>query len=228
MTKRDIISRLRNTLKEVNADTEYTNRYLWNVFSTVSKQIIKQDADKGKVFTQSNIWETICVSMEPVSSVLCNCITFPYPCTVYRSSIKLPKFIESTDGFIYRFIATPDMSRELVLVSPYQYSVKSKIRYHREKYAFIHDGYLFTPDLTYPQLIISGLFEEDTSAFNCNTNSDNNQSSTCGSALDGNANVPDYLIDICVKLSLQELMPSKQFIADEHPNANSQQIQGTP
>lgn len=221
ITRAEIISRLRNGLNEVTGDSRYSNRYLWNVFLTASKDLIKQDADRARIYSQANIWDTICLKMEPVSSVLCDCISFPGECTVYRSKLKLPKFVESTDGFIYRFIATPDLSKTFSLVSPYKYSVKKGIKYNKEKYAFIHNGYIFTPDHTYPQVLISGIFEGDTSEYKCN-----DQDSTtghCYHALNQNISLNDYLIRTAITMSLQELMGTKQIPKDELTNNNTNQ-----
>lgn len=222
LTRAEIISRLRNGLNEVTGDSRYSNRYLWNVFLTASKELIKQDADRGRIYSQANIWDNICIKMEPVSSVLCNCISLPGDCTVYRSKEQMPKFIESTDGFIYRFIATPDLSKSFTLVSPYGYSVKRNIKFNREKYAFIHDGYIYTPDHTYPQLIISGMFEGDTGEFKCD-GSDNNTTGHCYHALSQNISLNDYLIRAGISMALQELMGTKQIPKDELTNNNTNQ-----
>ncbi len=222
MTRKEIVSRLRNSLRESSADTKYSNRYLWNVFFTASKKLLKEDADKGRIYSQSNPWESICVEMEPVSSLYCDCIYLPYNCTVFRSKIKLPRIIESSTGFIYRLIASPDLSQQFTLVSPYLYSVKRKIKYNKEKYAFIYDGYLYTPDSTFPILTVSGLFDEDTSKFNCKQDSEPD-SQVCGSAININVGLNDYLIDAAIKISLGEILPIVQKPFDHTPNNNDTQ-----
>lgn len=226
-TRRTIISRLRNGLKEVSADSKYSNRYLWNVFHTASNKLFKEDADKGRIYSQSNPWESICVEMVAVSSLFCNCIYLPYDCEVYRTKMKLPKIVESSTGFIYRLIATPDLSQQFTVVSPYMYSVKSKIKYNKEKYAFIYDGYLYTPDDRFPSLIIAGLFQGDTSEFNCNEDCEPD-SGVCGAALNKNVTLSDYLVDTCVKIALTEILPVLQKVQDNAPNNNDTQKEGSP
>lgn len=221
-TRRTIVSRLRGSIKEVAADTKYSNRYLWNVFFTASNKLFKEDADRGRIYSQSNPWESICIEMEPVSSLFCNCIYLPYNCTVYRSKLKLPRIIESSTGFIYRLIATPDLSQQFTLTTPYLYSVKSKIKYNKEKYAFFYDGYLYTPDHTFPSLAIAGLFQEDTSKFNCNNDCESD-SGTCGSGLNVSVSLNDYLIDACIKIALAEILPAVQKTQDEIANNNDTQ-----
>jgi len=220
-TRAEIISRLRNGLNEVTGDSRFSNRYLWNVFMTASRDLIKQDADRGRIYSQANMWDTICIKMQPVSSSLCDCISFPSECTVYRSKEKLPKFIESTDGFIYRFIGTPDLSKTFTLVSPFQYSVKREIKYNKEKYTFLHNGYIYTPDHTYPQILISGIFEGDTNKFKCDGSEDT--VGHCYHSLAQNISLNDYLVRTAIGLSLQELMGSKQSPKDELTNDNTNQ-----
>lgn len=226
MTRREIISRLRNSIKEVSADSQYSNRYLWNVFYTTSKKLLKEDAEKGRIYSQDSFWESICIEMEPVSSLLCNCMCIPYNCTVYRSKKQLPRFIESSSGFIYRFISTPDLSQEFTLVSPTLYKTKSKIKYNQDRYVFIFDNYLYSPDHTYPLLVITGLFEEDVSQFKCdNTDS---EISSCGSKLNTQVSLPDYLIDAGIKMSLTEILPAVQKPQDNLPNNNETQKEIAP
>lgn len=226
-TRRTIISRLREGIKEVSADSNYTNRYLWHVFSTASHKLFKEDADKGKIYAQSNPWESICVEMEPVSSLFCDCIYLPYNCEVFRSKFKLPKIIESSTGFIYRMIASPDLSQQFTLVSPYLYSVKSKIKYNKEKYAFFYDDYLYTPNHRFPSLVVAGLFQGDTSKFNCKQDCEPD-SGVCGSALNVSVTLNDYLIDACIKIALTEILPVLQKQQDNLANNNETQKEVTP
>lgn len=234
----DIVSRLRNAVKEQSDDSRFTNRYLWSVYNNNLKQLIKQEGDTGRVYSMSDVWQSICVEMEPVSSLYCNCQFLPYNCTVYRSKKRIPAFMESSDGFVYRWIATPDMSKDFVLVSPYQYHVKRNIKYNRERYAFIHDGYLYTPSHTYSFLSISAIFEGDTSEFDCKTNQTYEElhpepettlvNNVCGSKLKQKISIAGYLENAAIKMSLTELFTSVQVKADEIPNSNDTLKDVTP
>ena len=224
MTIREIVSTLRDSLKEQGVDTKYTNRFLWSLFLVSRNSLLKQEADsKKKIANMAGIWDTICVPMEPVSSLICNCDSLPYDCMVYRSKIKLPKFVESSYGFLYRYISTPDMSQTFSLVSPFHYSVKSKIKGNKSKYAFIDGGYLYTPDTTYPTLVVSGIFNEDVSKYKCTETTTTSNSSSCSTILDNSTGLPDYLEKAALMEALQLLLPSKSLVPDELPNRNSYQ-----
>jgi hypothetical protein len=228
-TKRELISRLRTSIKEVSADTKFTNRYLWNVIWSAIKLLVKQDADTNrKIYNQSGLWQSICVKMIPVSPILCDCLVLPMDCAVYRSEYRLPAILESANGFVYRFISTPDLSIKFTLVTPFQFDYKSKIRNNREKYVFIHDGYLWSPNSTFGMLILSGVFESDTSKitqFNCNKPVDGGD---CGSILDSEAGVPDYMDRDVIRVALEELGISRQLQADNLPNLNDTQKEVAP
>jgi len=220
MTRQEVISRLRNSIKEVNADTKYTNRYLWNVFWTNSQILLKQESDRARIYNQSEIFETICIKMDKVSPLLCDCLALPMDCVIYRSRFKLPKIVEGAYGLIYRFISSADLSNKLVLVTPYQYDLK-KSKYNKEHYVFIHNGYLWAPNTKWSNLIISAIFNEEISnQFKCDCDEETT-SSICGSLLYTGSPTPEYLIQPAIQMSLQELGMSKGIPQDENPNVNT-------
>ncbi len=230
----DVVARLRNSIKEVSDDSVYSNRYLWNTYQTALRQLVKQDSVAGSIYSTAETWIPICIQMEPVNSIYCNCFCLPYNKQVYRSTAKLPKFLESTDGIIYRWLATPDMSRTFVIVTPFQYQVKSKIKFNREKYAFIHDGYLYTPNQEYSLLSMSAFFEDSVENFLCEgqistipeevpPNEESILLGECGKKLYERVQLPAYLEDAAIKMARAELLPLTQIRTDEHPNANNVQ-----
>jgi hypothetical protein len=196
---------------------------LWDVFNTTALQLIKEEADRNRLYNLSGVWSTICVEMNPVSSLICNCDCLPYNKMIYRSKERLPLLAESSNGFIYRFISSQDLSINFFLTTPFTYRNKSRIKYNRTHYAFTHDGYLYTPDHQFDTLVISGIFKTDISNYNC----DSSNQTSCGSALNAEISLPDYMRRIAITMSLQELGIPRQISQDHHPNNNSTQ-QVTP
>lgn len=218
--RKQVISRLRNSLKEVSSDSEYTNRYLWNVFWTNARTLLKQESNRNLLYNQSDIWETICVQMDKVSPILCDCVKLPMDCVVYRSRFKLPKIAEGNYGKVYRFISSPDLSQQLVLVTPYQYGLK-QTKYNQEKYVFIHNDYLWAPNTKWGFITISALFEDEiTNNFKCE-NQEESTTGNCGRLLNLTCGLPEWLISTAVQISLQELGASKSIPQDELPNQNT-------
>lgn len=217
-----IVSRLRGAINEYNDDSNFSNRRLWNTFYTFANQMIKQDADNGKLYNSPEIWKPICVEMEPVSSLYCDCVHLPYDCTVYRSRYKLPNIISGSNGPIYRWLSTIDLGRHFTMVTPYEYSQKSKIRYNKTRYAFIHNGYLYTPDHTYGFLSFSAMFDGDISEFLCDTTGiEIDTDNLCTTKFNEVVQIPTYIQDACIKAALSELLPSTQIPSDEVTNVNN-------
>ncbi len=222
-TRKQIVSRLRNSIKEVGSDSPFTNRYLWNVFRTKSQILLKQESERSRLYNQSDIWKTICVPMDSVSPILCTCLALPMDCVVYRSRFKLPLILEGAFGKLYRFISSPDLSIKMVLVTPYQYSLK-QTKYNREKYVFIHDGYLWAPNTSWPYILLSAIFEgEIGKEFKCGD--DTETTTDCGSLLYVESGVPDWLVEPAIQMALQELGSSTQLVPDENPNTNPNEKQ---
>lgn len=222
-TRSEVISRLRNSIKEVSSDSKFTNRYLWNVFNTNAQLLIQRESDRARLYNQSDIWQTICIKMDKVSPLLCDCLQLPLDCVVYRSRFKIPKILEGSFGKIYRFISSVDMSNFIILVTPYQFQLKAT-KYNTEKYAFIHDDYIWAPNTKWSNLIISAMFaEEIPKEFKCDC--EDSSSDSCGSLLYLGSSLPEWLVQPAITMSLQELGVPKQIPQDELSNANSNEKQ---
>ena len=78
----EVVARLRSSIKEVSDDSVFSNRYLWNTYLTALKQLLKQDTTSGNIFSMSDVWEPICIELEPVNSIYCDCMYLPNNCEV--------------------------------------------------------------------------------------------------------------------------------------------------
>lgn len=222
-TKGQIISRLRVSLKETSSDSNYSNRFLWNEFFSCAKVLIKRDADsQRRIYKTNEIWDTICLSMDEVSPILCDCISVPMDCSIYKSTFKIPKGLESALGFLYRYLSTPDNSIQFTIVTPNEFQVKTKIRYNRGKYAFFHNGYLWT-DKSYPKLILSGIFEDSVNHLKCSSDNITDNVTGCFSQLKQPCKVPDYLQRPSIEMVLQGLLPTLSRPQDNIINTSESQ-----
>lgn len=217
-----IIADLRSALKEVSADSMYSNRFLWSEFQSQADMLIKRDADsQRRIYQTIDIWDTICLTMIAVDPIMCDCIKLPTDCEIYRSAYKIPKALESSFGFIYRLLATPDFSVSFSIVNPFDFQVKTNLRYNKGKYAFFHNGYLWT-NAKYPSLVLSGIFREDISHMKCDK-SDLNTSGNCGTMLLKSCGVPDYLVAPAKQMVLNILLPTLQKTTDNVVNSSESQ-----
>lgn len=220
MKRIEIISRLRGFLKEQFGDSRVSNRYLWSLFVTKSWFIIERQLKNNTFYNQSYFWQNYGIDLEPVSPIVCQSLNIPTAKTIYRSKTKIPRIVETSSGILYNFLATIDLSQHFHITTPYAFNLKTKIKYNKEKYAFVHDGYLYTNE-SYPKLILNATFE-NLGDF-CK-----NETNVCNSALEEEVNISKELMEAVIQLCQQDLIPTKQIQVDEAPNNNSQQIQGTP
>lgn len=223
MTNREIISRVRNSLKEQRIDTIMTNKHIYNVLYSAASLIIKREADaKRSVYALSNIWSTYCVEMIEVDAITCP-VKFPINCKIFRSRDKLPGFLETSSGFLYKSIASLDGSQSFSLTTPYQIEVKSKIKHNKTLYAFIEDGYLFTPNNSFPYLKILAYFLKpvDSNCKDCGTtNSNGTKNCSNLTMMDKGFPCPDYLCEPVIKSAIQELGYTKGIPFDQIENKN--------
>jgi hypothetical protein len=210
MKNKEVISRLRNTLKEMGRDSVLTNKYLHNVLKTAAIFLIKREANNKKfIYNQTGIWSTYYVHMIPVPLV--QDFNIPTDCVVYKSKEKLPSLIETDYGWLYKQITALGDSLQFTLVTPYVNSLKSKVKGNKNKYVWIENGYLYS-SYHYPVLKLLGLFEEDITPFNKDANCSKLEDTFIG---------PDYLVDAIIKLALQELQMTKQIPLDPSQNSNT-------
>ena len=204
MTIREVISNVVTGLKEINADSILFNKYVYSVLFRKALFLIKRDSDqKRNLFSQAGIWSTLNIDMIEVDAIECDCIPFPTGLKIMRSKDPLPSIIETSYGFLFQSISTPDNSISLRLTTASQHVVRSKIKYNPIKYVFIENDYLWAPNATYPCIKISGMF---------------NALTTGCSRMDNIFPCPQYLIDPCVSLAIQEISIGKQIPYDNIEN----------
>lgn len=218
MIYKELISRIRNSLKEESKDSALTNKHIYNIIRTASILLIKREADnKNFIYQASNLWSTICVNMIKVPST--ECLHIPTECTLSRSENKLPGLIESSTGFIYKSISSVDNSIQYLLSTPYIIGLKVNLKYNKSRYAWIENEFLYSYD-AHPVLKIIGFFERDIVSNNqYGLNQATLAHSIC-SRMDEKVKTPEYLIDGVVKMVIQELQIFKQLPVDILDNKN--------
>jgi len=187
MTINTVVSRLRNGLKEVSRDSYYTNRQLWNIALTSFLKIINQrkNIHKLDIFTKGDF------EVEEVNLLENSCV--PLNCIGYR--VCLDDVLETKQGLVFKYIGSPDLSELFKLVSPKTYQLKLDKTKGNTNYAFFDSGYLYF-NKYFPCLKISYL-SKDGECVSC-------------SKLDNKLNIPDFILDDVIKMSLQELAPLLQ------------------
>lgn len=131
----ELISTVRQLIKEVQDDSKYTDSFLWSIISTCAK-------DKSTIHTRTRF----CIELERVKHHDCSCVAVG--CDVLRTKYKVPTPIKTT---VYTMTGntigySSDQELKFNIYDP----IKSKSIRHN-----FHNQYLYiynTLDLKYVQL----------------------------------------------------------------------------
>jgi len=203
MLIRQIVSRLRNDIKEHTGDTVLTNRHLWNIFYTKAQLLLERD--KKNIYN-IDVFETASIDTEEVNELEDTCV----PICKLSCRAKLPDSVEFKTGLTYRYIATADLSTNFHLVNPSSFIRKTGIQGNKQNYAYLENGYLYLSKC-YPCISVSYIPKDLTSS---------DDKDTC-SKLDQNTILPDYLIDGAMTAALQELQLFKSVGYDHSQNKST-------
>ena len=108
MTKRNAIEIFRDELRERNADSNYTNQFLYNVLLNHAKWLIKREVSGGRIYVNNSFFQTLsCQEVIEVSSVD-DCCPIKTNCKVYRTKDKLPEMWIDNEGPIIKGVSSVD------------------------------------------------------------------------------------------------------------------------
>lgn len=184
MQIKDIVSRIRNSSKEVTGDSVLRNRHIYNAFYTNALLLLEKD--KRNLTKQEN-FKTVSLETEEVNLLENSCV--PLDCMGCR--VKLPKITSNKNGLVYRYISSPDKSILYKLTTPLSFQRKTKIKNNLQKYAFVDGDYLYLSECL-PCIEISYLPDAMDDTGICKI-------------LEEDVPFPDYLIDMAIKNALTEL-----------------------
>lgn len=205
MSIRDIVSRVRNELKELNYDSLLTNRQIWSMFYTQGVLLMQRVIDQKRNIYNNDIftkWET---KMIPIG-LETELIDIDYQCNIYKSAKPVPNLVETQYGAVLRNVSTLDNSISYNLVSPFDFQVKTKIKGNKARYIYLQDGYIYSKD-PYP-IKVEGLFKSYLP-------------NSC-KIMDMKAPILPYLIQPSISGLLQELGIYKQLPIDQTDNKTTQ------
>lgn len=221
----EAISRVKNGIKEANADSRLTNKQIFSSLMTKSQLIIQRESDKLNLIRIETIFQSLsCIEMQEVS-VIDDCCGVDSVCTVMRSKYPLPEMFNDDYGSIIKRLTTIDESIEMMLTTPTSILRAKKdtnSKYDKTVYAFFRNNYLFITNKKYPVVKLEAYFKEDLAfnkIFKCGTSTNN-----CLRFLDTKWWVPQKLEDPIINMVIEELMNGyKKLLEDTNitktPNA---------
>ena len=164
----EVIARVKNSLKEANADSRLTNKHIVSLILSKSQVLLQRESDKLKLIRIEDIFQSLnCIKMQEVSTID-DCCGIETVCTIMRSKYKIPEMYNDDYGIIIKRLTTIDESVELKLTTPaniLRIKKDSNSKYDKTVYAFFRNGYLFVTNKKYPTIKLEAFFKEDL-AFN--------------------------------------------------------------
>lgn len=164
-TKRQIIDSLREKLRERNADSNYSNQFLYQTLTEQAKWLVRREASAGRVWTSSSLFQNYTVRIIEVS-LIDSCLPIKANCKIYRSAEKLPDMWEDANGPLLKSISSVDGSTDFFYTTSTTWMSKKKDPYRSKadtKYCFFEGGYLWIPEVNPHYVTTLAFFTDDIS-----------------------------------------------------------------
>lgn len=212
MTRREAISRVKNSLKGIKRDERITNQYVNSVLNSAAQLLLKQDSRNKKLFQNlTNLSTFDCIELEELPLASCSNIIINSCRRVKQSIFTFPSPYYSYTNKPLIYVSGIDDSEEMVGSSPFEYAQYKKGEFKgRKKYYWFENNKIIVPDTELDAIKVRGFFQEN---FN-----------TEGFFLDQTFNIPEYLQKDLFKLALEEIFTfNKRITSDDNTNLNNRQ-----
>lgn len=220
-TKRTVIDSFRNKLRERNADSNYTNQFLYNVLLEHAKWLVKREIRNGNIYTNNSFFQTLGCQEVIETSTVDECCPVRVNCKIYRTKDKLPEMWVDTAGPVIKNITSVDGTTEFFMTSPSTWQQKRLDPYAKmieSKFVFFADGYLWFPEHNPHRVNIVGFYTDSIDhKSNCKEKQDD-----CKRFLDTPFMLPDWLeAEMFAKALEQVAGITKRLPEDEQIDKNA-------
>ena len=166
MTNREIIDLFREMLKQRNADSNYSNQFLYNSIMKQAEWLIPRELSKGKLYSNTELFTTLRCIKVIETSLIDPCCPIKTNCTIYRTKDKVPDVWIDDSGPMVRDVTSVDFSNSFFLTTPTTWQNKREDPYQKktkQNYTFYANGYFWFPEVN-PHLVnLVGFWKEDVS-----------------------------------------------------------------
>lgn len=169
MTKRTAIETFREELRERNADSNYTNQFLYNVLLNHARWLIKREVSGGRIYVNNSFFQTLKCQEIIETSTIDPCCPIKTNCKIYRTKNKLPEMWIDNEGPIIKSVLSVDNSTDFFYTNPTTWLSKKEDPYQQLgdiKYSFFADGYLWFPEHNPHRANIFGFYTDDITNLN--------------------------------------------------------------
>lgn len=224
-TKRQIIDNFRQKLKERNADSNYTNQFLYDSLLEQAKWLIRREISARRIYGNSSFFQTLdCQEVIEVPSV--ECCDIKTKCTMFRTKNKLPETWIDESGPVIRSVSSIDGTTDFFITNAGTWQHKRNDPYQKmsnSKYTFFSDGYAWFPEHN-PRLVsFDGFFIDDIEllpADRCGCKKNKNKKKKCIRFLDTKFMLPGWLEAEMFAKALQQLAQTLRVPEDEQIDKN--------
>ncbi len=219
----DVVSRIRNLMKSVNQDAFLTDRFIYSVVLKHASWLLKREDGAYKLIKFRSAFETLeYVDLVEVNKIEASCSGLKSDCTIKRTELKLPIFLEGYWGPLISRVTSIDGSTELQPTTPTDYikiANSKNFKYNTTNYYWYLNDYIYLPDVDWDAIMIEAICEGDTSKFKC---PDCKSNIHCLPRQAQNFNVPDYLMGELESNVLKDMAVMVQYPEDDKPNKENQ------
>jgi hypothetical protein len=213
MTNREAISRVKKILKEVNADSRFTNRLAYSMLKSAANFLVQKESDRLKLIKQTNLFTRLkCVDVIEAPAID-PCCGIKSKCKVWRTKDKLPSTYSDLYGPIIKNVYTIDHGETLIYIQPSDFERIANNPWKKKndnKYYFYSDGYLYFPNKAYKKVEIEAYFET-------NVISSCEEENKCVRLLDQTFIIPGYLESALFQMVEKEIVETyKRFPEKSH------------
>lgn len=223
MTGRDLVSRVRSLNKLVSSDNEITDRVIFNLLNSYAKILIKRETNLRKLWNSPNIFTSLeCVKM--VEAPLSECCDYKSPCTVSRSSVKIPLISEGIFGLLVQHVFSPG-KKKFEYASPDRYMNILKLGLKNTSNLYwVYNDYLYTSDSNIEYVDISAHFESEVVPSKYSSCLKPSKDEKCNvNPLDAIFKIPSYLEESLLALVDKKLSETYfRHISDPQTNAKDE------
>lgn len=221
-TKRQVIDSLRNKLRERNADSNYSNQFLYNVLLEHSKWLIKRDISNGRIYSNTFFFKPLKCQKVIEVSLTDPCCPIKTNCKIYRTKNKIPDIWIDNSGPIIKHVSSVDSpsvgTTDFQLISSTVWQNKRNDPYQKmsnQLYSFYSEGYIWFPEVNPHLVTILGFWMDDV------TNLNECEKKECVRYLDTDFAIPHWLEAECFSKALEQLAGiSKRLPEDNEINKN--------
>ena len=212
----DVVSRIRNQVKAEIEDAFVTDRYLYSLVLKSAQLLMRRQDNANKLMKFNSIWQALpYVELEEVDKIEAGCSGIKSGCTIKKSKLKLPVFMEGYWGPLIRTVSSIDGSIELQPTNPGSYASMTKttsFKYNKTKYFWWLNGYMYCPNVDWDAIKVEGVFEGDIGTWNCEPEDD------CVPRYKQQIYIPEFLFAEIEQQVIQQLMNTLKVPSEDSDN----------